>query len=78
VTRPATPHVFAHPNHARAHRHLTAAHHATLAYPGPVGQLLAREIRSWVDFGHHLGHHLGDHGVMAGVVEQVLAQPEVP
>lgn len=30
----------------------TAAHHARTRYPGPVGDLLAREISAYVDFGY--------------------------
>lgn len=29
-----------------------AAHHAKRAYPGPVGELLARELTAYADFGY--------------------------
>lgn len=32
-----------------------AAFHATRVYPGPVGELIQRELTDWVDFGYRLG-----------------------
>lgn len=32
-----------------------AAFHAKRIYPGPVGELIARELLSWEDFGYRLG-----------------------
>lgn len=54
-------------------RFRVAAHHAKRAYPGPVGELLAREILSWEQWGHRLG---GD-GLMTQVVDEVLSKPAV-
>ena len=35
-----------------------AAALAPKAYPGPVGELLRRELEAWDDFGHELGGHV--------------------
>lgn len=48
-----------------------AAHHAPLAYPGPVGELVAREIRAWLEF----AHRFGDGSLMRRVVADVLTRP---
>ena len=32
-----------------------AAFRASRVYPGPVGELLHRELMSWVEFGYRLG-----------------------
>ena len=56
--------------HVKA-RFRVAAHHARRAYPGPIGELLAREILSWEQW----GHRLGGEGLMTQVVDQVLSKP---
>lgn len=33
----------------------TAARRATALHPGPMGELLARELRAFADFGHRFG-----------------------
>jgi hypothetical protein len=33
----------------------TASHAALRLYPGAIGELLARELSSWAEFGHRLG-----------------------
>ena len=47
------------------HRYRTrlrvAVFHARLVYPGPVGELIARELLSWDEFGHRLGGNRNDH-----------------
>jgi hypothetical protein len=48
-----------------------AAFRARLVYPGPVGELIARELLSWVEFGHRLG---GNRMIMS-LVEHVLWTP---
>lgn len=48
-----------------------AAYHATRAYPGPVGELICRELLHWEEFGYRFG---GDSSV-AELVNHVLAQP---
>lgn len=47
----------------------TAAGRAKRLYPGPVGELLYRELRSWEEFGYRLG---GD-GLIWGVVDTIMA-----
>lgn len=32
-----------------------AAFHATRVYPGPVGELVQRELLAWEDFGYRIG-----------------------
>ena len=45
-----------------------AAFRARLVYPGPAGELIARELLSWDEFGHRLG---GSRMIMR-LVEHVL------
>ena len=46
-----------------------AAFPATRIYPGPVGELLSRELLSWEEFGYRLG---GDQLIMR-LVNHLLA-----
>ena len=55
-------------NHQEKMRVRAAAFRATRLYPGPVGELVSRELLSWEDFGYRLG---GDRLVME-LVEHVL------
>ncbi len=48
-----------------------AAFRARLVYPGPAGELIARELLSWDEFGHRLG---GNRMIMR-LVEHVLWTP---
>lgn len=48
-----------------------AAFRATRLYPGPVGELLSRELLTWEDFGYRLG---GEQLVMR-LVDHVLEAP---
>lgn len=48
-----------------------AATRATRLYPGPVGELLSRELMTWQDFGYRLG---GRRLVMQ-LVDHVLQTP---
>ena len=48
-----------------------AAFRARHVYPGPVGELIARELLSWDEFGHRLG---GNRMIMT-LVEHVLWTP---
>jgi hypothetical protein len=50
-----------------------AAFRATRLYPGPVGELLSRELLTWEEFGYRLG---GGQLVMR-VVDHVLRTPLV-
>lgn len=46
-------------------------------FPGPVGELLSRELLVWEDFGHRFGAHT----LVSRLVEEILeptARPAVP
>ena len=45
-----------------------AAVRATLVYPGPVGELLSRELLTWEQFGYRLGSRTA----IMQIVEQIL------
>lgn len=51
-----------------------AAYRATRVYPGSVGQLIARELNAWVDFGEKFG---GD-GLIKGLVDDVMKKVPPP
>lgn len=51
-------------------RCLAAAHHARRTYPGPLGELVARELTSYADFGHRFGDGLIPRLVAAVLSEQ--------
>ena len=55
-------------DHRSRTRLRAAAFRARLVYPGPVGELIARELLSWDEFGHLLG---GNRMIMR-LVEHVL------
>lgn len=58
--------------HHEKMRMRAAAFHATRIYPGPVGELISRELLSWEDFGYRLG---GDR-MISELVDHVLrSQP---
>jgi hypothetical protein len=40
--------------HHEASRLRAAAHHARRVYPGPLGELVSRELTAYADFGHRL------------------------
>jgi len=48
-----------------------AAFYATKLYPGPVGELIFRELLTWEDFGYRLG---GKQPVMQ-LVDHVMKSP---
>ncbi|MFC5137257.1 hypothetical protein ACFPK1_03385 [Actinomycetospora rhizophila] len=50
-------------------RYRAAALHARRVFPGALGELLARELRTSADFGY------GAHGLVGRVATQVLAMP---
>jgi hypothetical protein len=51
----------------------TAAHHAARVYPGPVGELLARELHAHADF----RYQFGTDGLIARLAAEILAtRPE--
>ncbi|ALE72135.1 hypothetical protein Ae168Ps1_2591c [Pseudonocardia sp. Ae168_Ps1] len=41
--------------HHEKMRMRAAAFRATRVYPGPVGELISRELLAWEDFGYRLG-----------------------
>lgn len=41
--------------HAESARLRRAAFHATRVYPGPVGEVLSRELLMWEEFGYRFG-----------------------
>ena len=45
-----------------------AAYRARRAYPGPVGELLSRELLSWEEF----GYRLGSQGMIMTLVDAIL------
>ena len=47
-----------------------AAHRARNAYPGPLGELVARELTSYAEFGYRFGD-----GLIPRLVAAVLAEP---
>jgi hypothetical protein len=48
-----------------------AAFRVTRLYPGPVGELLSRELLTWEEFGYRLGGQL----LVMRVVDHVLKEP---
>jgi hypothetical protein len=58
-------------DHRSRTRLRVAAFRARLVYPGPAGELIARELLSWDEFGHRLG---GNRMIMR-LVEHVLWAP---
>lgn len=60
--------------HQEKMRLRAAAFRATRLYPGPVGELVARELLTWEEFGYRLG---GNQLVMR-LVDHVLQAPIAP
>jgi hypothetical protein len=48
-----------------------AAFRVTRLYPGPVGELLSRELLTWEEF----GYRLGGHRLIMRLVDHVLTTP---
>ena len=63
---PESPHEVM--SHRERMRLRAAALHATRAFPGPIGELVARELEAWEEF----GFRLGSHATIRQVVEAVL------
>jgi hypothetical protein len=55
-------------DHHERMRLRAAAFRAIRAYPGPVGELLSRELLSWEEF----GYRLGSQGMIMGIVDAVM------
>ena len=60
-------------DHHEKMRLRAAAFRATRLYPGPVGELVSRELLTWEEFGYRLG---GEQFVMR-LVDHVLEAPSV-
>jgi hypothetical protein len=65
-------------NHREKMRLRAAAFRATRLYPGPVGELLFRELLSWDEFGYRLGGsqlimRLVDHLLQAPITQNDAA-----
>lgn len=48
-----------------------AAFHATRVFPGPVGEVLARELWAWEEF----GYRLGDRSLIWALVVEIENRP---
>jgi hypothetical protein len=48
-----------------------AAHRVTRLYPGPIGELVSRELLTWEEFGYRLGAA----ALISRLVDQVLQAP---
>jgi hypothetical protein len=55
-------------DHHERMRLRAAAFRATRVYPGPVGELLSRELLSWEEF----GYRLGSRGLVMGIVDAIM------
>jgi hypothetical protein len=55
-------------DHHERMRLRAAAFRATKVYPGPVGELLSRELLSWEEF----GYRLGSRGLVMGIVDEIM------
>lgn len=59
--------------HHEKMRMRAAAFRATRIYPGPVGELISRELLTWEDF----GYRLGSNRLVMELVDHVLkSQPQ--
>lgn len=66
---PAQDHPPALDHHERT-RIGAAAYRATRLYPGVVGELIARELTSWSEFGYRMGG--GERAMIARLVDHVM------
>lgn len=58
-------------DHHEKMRLRAAAFRATRLYPGPVGELVSRELLTWEEF----GYRLGGSALVMRLVDQVLQSP---
>jgi hypothetical protein len=58
-------------DHPEKMRLRAAAFRATRLYPGPVGELVSRELLIWEEF----GYRLGGSALVMRLVDQVLKTP---
>jgi len=71
---PGTARAQGHTDALAAHdvmRYRTAALRARRAYPGPVGELVSRELNAYADF----GHRFSSDGLVPRLAEEILATP---
>lgn len=68
IGAPAAP---VHMDHHERMRLRAAAFHATRVYPGPVGELIARELLAWEEFGYAVARD----GLVERLVRHVMAIP---
>jgi hypothetical protein len=60
-------------NHQRRQLRL-AAFRATRVYPGPVGELLSRELLDWEEF----GYRFGGGALVTRLIDNLLSAPLAP
>jgi hypothetical protein len=60
-------------DHHEKMRVRAAAFRATRLYPGPVGELVSRELLTWEEFGYRLGH--GNRALINAAVDHILKTP---
>jgi hypothetical protein len=58
-------------DHHEKMRLRAAAFRATRLYPGPVGELVSRELLTWEEF----GYRLGSQQLVMRIVDHVLTTP---
>ena len=58
-------------DHHEKMRLRAAAFRVTRLYPGPVGELLSRELLTWEEF----GYRLGGHRLIMRLVDHLLTTP---
>jgi hypothetical protein len=58
-------------DHAERSVYRKAAFYATRAYPGPVGELLSRELLAIDEFGYRIDHKSLGHRVATHILEQI-------
>ena len=63
-------------DHHEKLRMRSAAFRATRLYPGPVGELVQRELLSWENFGYRLG--AGNAGFIPRLVDAIMTAEPVP
>jgi hypothetical protein len=61
-------------DHHQRMRLRTAAFRATQVYPGPVGELLCRELLDWEEF----GYRFGGGALVSRLTDHLLSAPLAP
>ncbi len=65
-------------DHRSRTRLRAAVFRARQVYPGPVGELIARELLSWDEFGHRLGGTQKSMTLVEHVLRTPAAGPSTP